>query len=64
MLHADGDLVVDTERAKEADNVGRSAFVKNFQLSHDLVPHSRLDVQHYHLHRGTQFLIHGNTTVS
>lgn len=49
VLHADRDLIVCTEGAKEADYVGGVALVKNLQLSHDLVPNCWLYVQHDHL---------------
>ena len=51
VLHADGDLIVGAEGAKEAYDVWRVALVQHLQLTHDLVPHGRLDVQHDHLGR-------------
>ena len=51
VLHAYGDLIVDAEATKEADNVWRVTLMQHFQLSHNLIAHSWLDVQHDHLRR-------------
>ena len=51
VLHAYGDLIVDAEATKEADNVRRVTLMQHFQLSHNLIAHSWLDVQHDHLRR-------------
>lgn len=51
VLHAYGDLIVDAEATKEADNIRRVTLMQHFQLSHDLIAHSWLDVQHDHLGR-------------
>ena len=49
MLHTDGDLVVGAKRAIEPHDVWGVALVEDLQFPHNLVPHRRLDVQHYHL---------------
>jgi len=54
VLHADGDLVVNPKVAEEANNVRRVALMQDLQLPHDLVPHSRFDVQHDHLEGGRE----------
>ena len=51
VLHAYGYFVVDTEAAKEPDNVGRVALVKHLQFTHNLIAYSWFDVQHDHLKR-------------
>ena len=52
VLHADGYFIVGTERAVEPHDVGRVALMEHLQFPHNLVPHRRLDVQHYHLRGG------------
>jgi hypothetical protein len=51
MLHAYGYFIVDTEAAKEPDNVWRVALVKHLQFTHNLITNSWFDVQHDHLER-------------
>ena len=58
VLHAYGDLVVDTEAAKKANYVRRVALVQHFQLSHYLVAYGWLDVQHDHLRRRGREVCH------
>ena len=51
VLHTYGYFIVDTEAAKEPDNVGRVALVKHLQFTHNLITNSWFDVQHDHLKR-------------
>lgn len=45
MFHADTDLAIAVERTIEAHDVRRVALVQNLQLSYDLIPDCRFDLQ-------------------
>lgn len=45
VLHADTDLSIAVEGPVEAHDVGRVAFMQHLQLSDDLVPDGRLNLQ-------------------
>ena len=49
ILHANGDLFVVVEAAKEANNVRRVAFMQDDKFPHDLCSHNWLDIQCYQL---------------
>ena len=49
MLHTDGYLIISTEGTIETNDVGRVTLVKDLQLTHYLITHCWLNIQHYHL---------------